>query len=97
MNHKNQTRELKALTGVSEQILQKRTRSKFTKPENLATDKNAAIESSNSKKLRKDFTDMSTQQQSQISYLESTNSKHQRALQKTNPRMAGSMNNRQGK
>lgn len=63
MNHKNQSRELRALTGVgSEHLLQKRTRGKFTKPENIGADKNASgLEGSNSKKLRKDFTDLSTQ------------------------------------
>ena len=59
MNYKNQSRELRALTGANnENMLQKRTRGRFSKPDN--TDK--GIESSNSKKLRKDLTDLSTQQ-----------------------------------
>ena len=96
MNHKHQSRELKALTGVgNENILQKRTRGRLTKPEN--TDKTAPIETSNSKRLRKELQELSTQQQSQLSYFESTGSKFQKNLQKTNPRMAGSMNNRKGK
>jgi hypothetical protein len=79
MSHKHQSRELRALTGqANENILQKRTRGKFTKPEN--TDKHAPIETSNSKKLRKDLTDLSTQQQSQISYFESTGSKYNKNL-----------------
>jgi hypothetical protein len=59
-------------------MLQKRTRGRFTKPEN--TDKHAPIETSNSKKLRKDLTDLSTQQQSQISYFESTGSRYNKNL-----------------
>ena len=73
MNHKHQSRELKALTGGNENMLQKRTRGRLTKPEN--TDKTAPIETSNSKKLRKELQDLSTQQQSQFSYVESTGSK----------------------